>query len=251
VKRKLALVAGLPLVLASGMLALEPASVSADVFDPPYADIFGSRWNDLDTTDAARDFVANFSNGYTKFTDLKGTATMAMGTFYAQSDAIWVAFGHGGGGFMAFCNPPEGASCTTVVKSNYNCGANDGVCMSSYGLALHRIRLMVFAGCHTARYPGGAGRNLGGQAINVIDGNAVDSALAFDGLIYFGGSFRPDHYWATSFAYRLTVGDTISAAAQIAAQNVAFWNPLGNAQGWDTQVAYNGNKKVMPPAYGN
>ena len=244
-RQKLTALAGI-LVSASLVLML-PRGAAATIYSPPWVDVFGSQWGDLDTTGAATDFVANLSSGYTRFTELNKTAAIAMGSAYAQSDAIWVDFGHGNPGYITFCSPPKGANCTTVLRSNFDCSQTDGVCLSAYGTLIHHIKLMVFAGCHTANTPS-SGRSLGTQAVSY---NGVDSAIAFTGLIYFGGGDQPDHYWATAFAHRLSVGDTVSAAATVAAQNVAMHNLFGNAYGWDTQVIWNGGTKVMPPAYGS
>ncbi len=235
------------MVVSLSLILLVPAAALATRYSPPWVDVFGSQWSDLNTTGAAADFVAYLSTGYTRYTELNKTASIAMGPAYAQSDAIWVDFGHGGPGYITFCSPPNGANCTTVLRSNFDCSKTDGVCMSAYGTSIHYIKLMVFAGCHTGNTPSG-GRNLLDQAVTY---NGADSAIGFTDYIYFGGGDQPDHYWATTFAHRLTVGDSLNAAANVAWQNVAMHNILGNAYGWDSRVTRNGGATVMPPAYGS
>lgn len=245
--KRFALSLGLAFILVVQVAAFEPAPVSAYVYNPPWADVYGSQWNNLDTRGAAQDFVAYLDSGYTRWTDLNETASISIA--YAQSDAIWVTFGHGGPGFITYCNPPNGSLCTTVLRSNIDCDHVDGVCMSDYGTTIHKVKLAVFAGCQTSRTPTtpSTARSLGDQAVNH---SGVDSAIAFTDDIGFGGLFDPDHYWATAFAHRLSVGDTVNAAATVAYQNVEFYG-FGLAQGWDTQYTWHGGTKVMPPAYGS
>ncbi len=238
---------GFALLLSVSLVVGTPRDGRAAMYSPPWVDVFGSQWNDLDTTGAALDFAANFSTGYDTSVDLNKTAAISMGSLYAQSDAIWVAFGHASPGLIGFCYPAGGATCTTVVRSNFDCAVSGGVCLSAYGTTIHHIKLMVFAGCHTAKTPS-TGRTLGSQAVNY---NGVDSALAFNDLIFFGGVDRPDHYWAIMFAHRLSVGDTVSAAAVVAAQNVVFNSSIGSSYGWGSQLVWAPETTVMPPAYGS
>jgi hypothetical protein len=218
-----------------------PLQVQAAIKNPPWADIFGSKWNDLDTTTSANNFKNNLSATYTRFVTLNTTAAVSMGASYAQSDAIWVNFGHGGPGFITFCNPPEGANCTSVLRVNNtdgSCSAPDA-CLSTAGTSIHYIRLMIFAGCETAVSAGT--RNLIQYAKNT---NGVDSTVGWNPLVYWPHA----NTWATRMAVYLSAGNTVNSSLFSAGLDVK--NTWGSAMGWDQWSSLNGGIKVIPAAYG-
>jgi hypothetical protein len=166
-----------------------------------------------------------------------------MGLYYAQSDAIWVDFGHGGGGFITFCSPPNGPTCTSVLRVNSTQGScsapND--CLSEYTSSIHRIRLMVFAGCETAISAGGL--NLPSYAYNT---DGVDSTVGWNVLVYW----PQGDYWATRASIYWGIGDTITQGLIAAGADVKN-NFGGSAGGWDNFTVWNGGIKIVPAAYGS
>lgn len=232
--------------------ALSPRTVSATVHTPPWADVFGSQWNDLDTTTAASNFKTTLTSGYTRFLTLNSTATTAMGGSYAQSDAVWVTFGHGGPGFITYCNPPGGSSCTTVLRANAAIGSCSvgGDCVSDYPTQIHQVRLMVFAGCDTGFDGAPSGTNAGNLVKQAVNSDGVDSAIGWKGLVYFNGSAQPGEMWATRDAVYLNAGNSVNASAYAAGQDVKNANS-GNGFGWELYWSLNGGVKIIPPAYGS
>jgi hypothetical protein len=239
-------------VLAAIGVLMVPGRTTAAIKSPPYADVFGNNWNDLNTYEAATDAFNNLNSaGYHAWNDKDSTAVTSMGSAYAQSDAVWADFGHGGPGYITFCNPPRGSSCTSVLRGDARVGRCSGGgddCLSNYPTQIHYIRLMVFAGCHTAQNQ----TNTPNLVDYAVDTNHVDSAIGFRELIYFGGFTHPGETWSQSFFTYLRQGYTVSQAQSMAVNDVKnVFLALGNASGWDSAYIRNGSIKIVPAAYGS
>ncbi len=237
-------------VAIAGVLALPGASMAVG----PGADVFGNSWNDLNTYEAATDAFNNLSSsGYYTWNNQKNiTAAVAMSGPYAQSDAVWADFGHGGPGFITFCTEPGGASCTSVLRGDSRAGPCSGgmgdTCLSSYPIQIHRLRLMLFAGCETAKNQ----TNTANLVDYAVDTNHVDSAIGFTTLIYYGGFTHPGETWSQSFFTYLRQGYTETQAESMAVNDVRnVFLALGNASGWDSAYIRNGGTKLIPAAYGS
>ncbi len=146
-------------LLAVALLIGSATPTTATQYSPPYADIFGFAYNpdpnNLNTEESAQRFAVYMdSGGYHDFTDLNVPARTAMGTYYAQSDAIWAFFGHGGPGQILLCDT-NGRPCDVGAATHLYADATIGSCLApnqclSVVTGLGDIRLMLFAGCETA-----------------------------------------------------------------------------------------------------
>jgi hypothetical protein len=235
-------------IAVAGTMALPGPTVAASIG----ADVFGSHWNDLNTYEAATDAFNNLSSaGYYTWNNENTDAVTAMGLLYAQSDAVWADFGHGGPGYITFCNLPLGSNCTSVLRGDSRVGRCSGggdTCLSNYGTRIHRIKLMVFAGCHTAQNQ----TNTPNLVDYSVDTNGVDSAIGFRDLVYFGGFTHPGETWSQSFFTYLRQGYTVSQAQSMAVNDVKnVFLAGGNASGWDSAYIRNSGIKIMPVAYGS
>jgi hypothetical protein len=244
--------AAIATILGLSLTAFAPTA-SATMYSPPWADIFGSTWNNLNTIPAATNFYNNLSSTYHRFLNQNSTATTAMGSAYAQSDAIWADFGHGNAGFIQFCSPPNGATCSTSLSANSGVGIGCGSpndCLSDYPTQIHHIKYMLFAGCHTAIDANSGAPNAGNLVKQAVYTEGVDSALGFRDLIYFGAPGTGGEIWGTNDARYLSQSYTVNNAAFTAAQDVQNAN-FGWGGGYDTFWAIGGGTKVMPAAYGS
>ena len=235
-------------VLAAGWFRVPPAA--ATIYSPPYADIFGSTgWGDLDTRTTANRFYTSLSGHYTKFLTYNTTVWVAMGPEFAQSDAIWANFGHGGPGFISWCQPGRSGGCSTHLRANSSVGSctGDGACLDpnytpNY-TSIKRIRLMVFAGCRTAQ-----GVNLPYTAYSK---SGVNSTVGFWDYIWFGGLLPGDLIWAQKFPVYLNQHYTVGQAASLAAQDVVNYRWPFGGDGWDSQRVYGSGIYTEPAAYGS
>lgn len=240
------------LVCAIGLLACSVSSTAATyVKSPPWVDIFASQWNDLDTRQAAWNFSSHFSSDYQHYVDLNFTAHTAIGSAYAGSDAVWVTFGHGSPGDITYCNPPNGATCTSVLWANAsdpgaNCSATPNDCVVNPPQAIGKMLLMIFAGCHTG-VDGNPGGTRGGNLLKVaVNSEGVTTAVGFDDLVYW----PMGDLWGSKMGTYLGNGQTVSDALVAATVDIA--NKYGSLYGWGSfRVVGNGNLSVIPARYGS
>ena len=242
--------------------------VAATQYDPPWADVFGNGYTNLDTRGSSEHFSSRMGTaGYNNFTDQNRTATTAMGPMYAQSDAVWAFFGHalqtgptsGGGGVM-FCDA-DGLPCqigsastwlwaNSVVAGdvNHTCSAPDKCVAGSTGLS--DIKFMLFAGCFTAQdeHPGTLHN---GNIVKVAHvQQQVDNVWGFTGEV----TWPPGDDYAAFLGDRLAAGQTISYSMYWAfVDTYNRWFPAPWASGgWDTSWGQGSSTdKLIPPAYGN
>jgi len=240
--------------LAAVVVALSAAlPASATQYSPPYADIFGNNWDNLNSTDSARRFAGFMdSAGYHDFTDLNLIARTSMGSAFAQSDAIWASFGHShiGGGGILFCDQ-DGSPCNHNTSSwLWANTALGGACSSpdqclSLVSGLNDIRFMLFAGCYSG-LDGFPGSYQQGNLFKVAQASGVDNVYGFSGEVYWpmGDDF------ASFLGTELANGSTIQYAMWKAGQEVKNrW--FDNAWGWNTYVGVGyTNDKIVPAAYG-
>lgn len=245
-----------PALAAMILLTATAPATSAAQYSPPYADIFGFAYNpdpnNLNTEESAQRFAVYMdSAGYHDFTDLNKQAVTSMGTAYAQSDAIWAFFGHGGPGSVLFCDTngrPCDVSATTHLYADSSLGscASPNACLST-STGLGDIRLMLFAGCETAN----DGNPNGAYKGNLLDwahsARGVDTVAGFYALV----TWPMGHDYASFAGARLASGETIAVAlwqASIDVKNRWF----GNAWGWNsiTMTGSSGDK-IVPAAYGS
>ncbi len=248
-------------LLALAILVANVSGAGAATHTPPWADVFGNHWpgpDALDTTGTASKAFAQLGlSGYGTFQTNNTDVFAAMGTSDAQSDAVWVNFGHGptpgNGGYITWCNPAHGPQCTTALYANSSlgpCSGADAVCLKTgYATSIHKIKLMVFAGCNT----GNNGPNLAdAQQSNLVKTafsyNGVDSAIGFTSDVGF--SATTSDAWADKFFAKLRAGSTVAVAALSASLTVASLNG-GNANGWDNYFINGGGVTIVPPAYGS
>jgi hypothetical protein len=236
-------------IIATVVLLMTAQPAAATQYNPPWADIFGSQWNDLQTDEAAHRLSDQLQgSGYERYVDMNKTARMSMGTAYAQSDAIWVHFGHSQAGAATFCNQPFTANCYTWLYANTAQGTcpEPNACLSTYTSQIRDIRLMLFAGCHSG---------LDGKPGTLQDANLLDVARVVDGVDNAYG-FSALVYWpmgndyATFAGIELKSGSTINYGLWKAGQEVKNrW--FGDAHGWNTLVGGGYiNDAIIPAAYG-
>jgi hypothetical protein len=231
-------------------LVVSPAVAEATtVHSPPWVDVFGGMWDNLNTDAAAENFVSNLDTGYTHFLSESPTAYGAMSANYAQSDAMWITFGHGGAGYITFCSPPKGSACSSVLNassavSGSSC-SSPNTCLSSYsGGKISKLKFMAFIGCDTANSNNGA--NLLNQAI--ADG--VDSTIGWDRSIYFGFPSDAGEIYGSFLSYYMRQGKTISDSNAWSLANIQD-NNFGFSYGFDGYVIKNGGVTTHPAGYGS
>jgi hypothetical protein len=239
-------------LLALVVTSLLPSSVAATtIHNPPFADIFGSTWSDLNTQPATRDFLNNFDTGYHRFLDIGDTAIQSMSVGFAQDDAVWIDFGHGGPGFITFCAPPGGATCTSALSSTSAVGScikpPTNTCLNQYSTTIKRLKFMGFVGCETAN---SAGAGIPTLLATATGTDQVDSAIGFTDLIYFGFPSDGGEFWAAEFAKSLTAGHTLSSSMAAAVAAVEAAN-FGFAFGYNGYTVINASTVLHPAAYGS
>ena len=225
---------------------ISPASVLGGTHSPPWADMVCTHYSGsggLDTRQSCTNAVTRLNTGgYFGFNDVGVSAYTAMGSGYAQDDAIWAMFGHGGpgqitteisGGAWTYLNAVSGLGmpCTsphTCLYDNYSWSQ------------LHKIRLMIFGGCHTAETRNGY--NLPSTAV----GKGVDAAVGWTGEIYWPHMDT----WTDGYFLAGITGSTIFNSALIAEQRVL--GTYGNYGGTNNSVFWGAyNSRIQPPAYGS
>ena len=147
--------------------------------------------------------------------------------------------------------------CTTALYANVHlsntgsCTRGDAVCLKpGYPTTIHKIKLMLFAGCNTGNDGPSAGSDP--QQSNLVKTaysyNGVDSAIGFTSDVDFGASASDE--WAWQFFGKLRTGGNVAAAALTASVAVANLNG-GNAHGWNNYFINGGGVTITPPAYGS
>lgn len=201
--------------------------------------------------DEAQDTLDYYLSGYHTFSTSAGDAHTALGSGYAQSDAIWWLASHGCEGCMELVNTTPAKSTLWIDAQdagtiNHNCDSNAGrdECLSEHTFAqMHDIKLMVYMGCNT----GGAdpwGRTLPAYSTGVL---GVDSAVGFSDIIEF--SATTSDTWAHYFSLYLVFGYSVSSATSAAAQ--AVHNATGGYHGYNSYVTSHGGTFVEPAGYGS
>jgi hypothetical protein len=267
------------------VLVLLPAqSVRATIQPTPWADFMCYHWPDYDSNgdgvvedvdhngkiepgglDTQKSCTNAYNRtkaaGYAAFHDANVTAWNAMGTSYAQSDAIWGMFGHAFD-YQALTTW-DTTHGTTVLRYDSNTGGSGQRCTSpdaclhtGYTSAqLHYIRLMIFGGCHTA-CPWGtctnghssAGPNLPQDAWN----KGVDSAMGWDDFISWPGmDLWTDSFFRSATTYYSSIGGyyTVFQAGTQAETDV--YNYYGSYYGTNRWVVWGGSTKLIPVKYGS
>ena len=231
--------------VVTALIALSTASGAAatTVHTPPYADVISGNWSDLIAEPAGDAAVLQLTAaGYHSFNDYNTTPYAAMGSGYAQDDAVWAMFGHGNAGYIT---TPTG-----VLRSNPNIDSppascsSPNACLSSYTLSqIHGIRMMMFGSCYSA-----VSRNGYLLPYVAVHDKGVDSSVGWSNEIYFPG---PMSQWASSFFW-----DTGNQGYSML--NSAIWaesqvlSVYGSYYGTDTSVWYGlYNSSLKPAGYGN
>jgi hypothetical protein len=221
--------------------------VGATVYNPPWADMMWSHYpgtGGLDTSGTMGRVKTQWQNiGYTAFSTQPSSARSAMGTGYAQSDAIWWMAGHAAAGRISSYNPSTGVTSWVRVNSTSGSCASPNACLTGYtSTQMHRIRLMVFHGCD-------GGDASGGQTLQAYAKNTlgVDATIAFTEIVLFSYDYD---YWGERMAYYTTntIRD-VEDAAWAAADFVMMIN--GDYGGYDSLSIYGGHTYMDPPAYGS
>ena len=231
-------------VAAALLLAVSgPAAAVGPMSDAMWAHFPGA--NGLDTTGTMGNVRAGFSPGYNVYSTNASSARVAMGTSYAQNDAIWWMAGHGAAGLIQTYNSTNGTTNVWVSNTSANC-ASPNTCLTLYtSTQMHRIRLAVFMGCDTGD-PNGSGDTLQKRMYSNL---GADSAIAFTKTIGF--STYTSDYFVTQFAYYTMVQHyNINDGAWSAANDVATLNG-GNYNGYDGLTFYGGSVKLYPAAFGS
>jgi hypothetical protein len=240
----------LALILAIGTSA--SSSVNAAQLNPPLADVFSfdypDPWPGFFLTYGAGDKArANLKDtGYTAFNNRNKSAGTAM--TWAKDDAVWAFFGHARPGGVLFYHG-DGTSYSELLANSDMTVIKSGVAkvsLSSYTWNdLHDLRLMVFAGCNTAK---------DGKPGSLDDGNlsrvafirkGVDSTIAFQGLVHW----PVINGWGDAFFARLRMGDTVNQAAQMAVSMMIY--SYGWEGGFDSWWTIGGTLKIKPAGYGS
>jgi hypothetical protein len=224
-----------------------PTGAMASQYSPPWADLICSHYpgsGGLDTeTACANAFARLNAAGYHSFNDFNVTGVTAMSTSYAQSDAIWAVFGHGGpGGISTFPTYPNGSAWSNVFSDpshgTCNVSGSTNACISNYSVSqLHAIRLMLFAGCETAQT-----NELSWNAYN----KGVDSSIGFSQLIY------QDHVnvWTDRFFYYAATSGLDEYNAAVAAENDVYAQ-FGGYGGTNSSVIWGSFTMLKPAGYGS
>jgi hypothetical protein len=233
-------------LVASGVLLFLVGSVGANAtqYSPPWAD---AMWTYNIYSRPAMDIVKNaLQSDYHSFSTNPANAKTAMGSSYAQSDAIWWMLGHGGVGFITTYNTTNDTTVINVSSQvpGSDCGHNNA-CLTDYTWSqMHDIRLMVFQGCHSGAQLSN-GDSLPKRAYNNL---GVDSSIGWLDLIYVGVSISD--VWAHYFTSdAMILHKIVSDSAWDAAQEVYANN--GSYYGYDNYNIYGGNTRIWPAQYGS
>ncbi len=226
------------------------AIASPTVAVGPMADAMWGHWpgpTGLDTT-GTMNVVKGQLVGYNAFSTNPYDARTAMGSGYAQNDAIWWMAGHANVGFMTTYNATNGSTViwTSGSVGGANCAATHSTCLTNYtSTQMHRIRLMVFHGC----YSGSAISNGDSLPKRAYTNLGVDSSIGFSQEVGF--SNLTSDYWAGQMTYYgMVLNYNVHDAAWSAANDVAVMNG-GSFHGYDSIVLYGGSVKIYPPAFGS
>lgn len=224
---------GLAMVIVGLLL---PARASATIYNPPWADLicnnFGGGNNSLP---ACQNAYNRLHNTYKTFNSQNVSGAAALGTGWAQSDAIWMAVGHGPGlgagpRFILTSSSPASA-----VRASDYCSAPNG-CLSTLvsGQKLRYVRLMMFVGC-------GTDGDLPATAIAA----GADAAIAFRENI----GTEAANYWVDRFFLHAMQGNTIQRSADWAHEDllaVGYGDQgLGSIHIWG-----NNSETLTPARYG-
>jgi hypothetical protein len=253
------LVATVPLLVAG----LFPLQVVATTYSPPWADVMsGPMWSMVDPrADADKTVSYLTSMGYKTFDDDNNTtATQSLSGSWAQSDAVWVAFGHSNAGQIAIESGASGSPPSThigAVVANRSVGVSpdfsSGPKAYMYDLPYHqltKIRLMAFIGCNTGN-DGAPGSAYNGNLVAEAYGDqGVDSAVGFRYEIWYVPNTAD--LWTDAFFHGLQSGETVSSAANDGYNNVFFWwLGLNHTWGFENPNIMGGGTKLKPAAYGS
>ena len=239
--------------------AVAVVALTSPVSASPRADSFGNHWagaNGLDTrTAAANAFNQLSAAGYAAHDTVNTDVWTAMSD--AQSDAVWVNFGHGAadgqpGGWISWYDPAYSPT-TLVLRANQNVGpcTGSGTCLkTNVGTTIHRVRLMVVGGCNSGTNGAGSDAQHSNLVTTAVQYDGVDSSIGFSHEIMFGGGSQPAENWSNSFFYDLRQGATVAAAQSYALTIVESQNN-GSGEGFEHYFVLNGSVKIMPPAFGS
>jgi hypothetical protein len=231
-------------LLASGV----PGPVSATIYSPPWADAMWAHFpgsGGLDTTTSMNYVRDGFASEYEAFSTNPVSAHVALGTSYAQSDAIWWMAGHAGAGVIQTYNATTGWSSIYTSKSIGGTCAAPNDCLSNYtSTVMHRIRLMVFMGCKSGVLTGGDSLPLHALALG------VDSTVGFSQDL---GFIAESNHWAQKFAtYAMYPAPRDNSVAEAAAMATTYLGTTyGQYWGYDSYVIYGGSVHVEPARYGS
>jgi hypothetical protein len=252
-----------PLVALSVSVVLGlalPATASATIIrQPPWADIMsGSFWDFLDTR-ADADSAVNYLSGmgyYAFDDDSNTTPTQALGPYWAQSDSVWAAMGHGTPGQICINNGGQ----LGVVLANSTLSPTSS-CNSVLPAAMHsmpantlsQMKLMAFISCYSA-VDGNAGSPMFGNLLKeAVWNQGADSAIGFYGEIIHTQPipFPPDTEWLwnDAFWHSLALGSRIDTAWYAGLQNIYTW--WHAYYGFNDVAIYGGFVTIAPAAYGN
>ena len=225
-------------------------------YDPPWADALWAHWPvsedgvGLDTTASMNLVKRNLSDervlhGYHSYSTNPSSAKAALGTLYAQSDAIWWMAGHAGPGLITTYHPTNGGSWLYIDGNSTKCDGSSGrnQCLSEHTWSqMHDIRLMLFFGCESGDTDG-TGYSLPRYAKQVL---GVDASLGFSNLIYFAPTMSDTfaHYFTSYGILDYTVTDAAWGAAE------AVRNASGAYNGFNSLVIYGGSTLIYPAEYG-
>jgi VCBS repeat-containing protein len=243
---------------------LFPAPAAATtVQSPPWADIMsGPMWAGIDPRGDADTAVAYLKQmGYWTFDDNNNTtATQALSSGWAQSDAVWVAFGHAMAGQITIeSGATGGPSSSTIgaVVANRNVGVSPdfskGPKAYMYDMPYHQLskmKLMAFIGCNTGN-DGAKGSPWDGNLVKeAIGDQGVKSAIGFTHEIYFTPNAAD--LWTDSFFHGLKNGKSVTDSASDGYNNVFFWwLGFNDTWGFSGPFIQGGSTKLTPASYGS
>jgi hypothetical protein len=199
--------------------------------------------------------------GYRTFDDNDDTTpALALGSGWAQSDAVWVAMGHGNAGLTvmedgATGGPPDshiGAIYATQSVSHtpdVNPALNSYMYPTMAYQQLNRVKLMVFFSCNSG-LDGAPGLAYNGNLVTVATSYlGVDSAIGVTHDIYY--LLGADNTWTEGFFHGLRVGPNVQDAANQALANVQFWDGHFYASfGFEGPYIVAGTTKISPVGWG-